>query len=652
MLPLPCPRITASAAGEVRDCGVGQGQHASRVGQGGGQGVRCVNYSSQCAFNQVDVVRAPGPTIYLFSVDSYTLLTRTRAAHLFNTRIHTIAEPPPKGLPTPFAIVVSGTARSITLCATSPELASAWATYLSGVADASVQKQLADYAAAQAALAAPAAAAGAGDAAAASSAAYVDPVQPLAGWLEVSSPDAKYSPTPFMKLYARLDPSSRLLLFFNSAGMEPGTEKAVVDLLSAVLYNEYPQLASPSAVPVPVPPQPSAPAFWLQVEDEGIFGPGPGRAPATTLVAESAEACATWIAAIAAACDPSTMKQASEEEKAAAPVLSTALLHSQRGAGIFNALGSTLERKVIVHPASKTLTLYTDARGVKPAVVLRLAAEHGVRFDFRCDEKGPANKAFGCLKVRVAIFSMLAVASWQCVLLLLTVASGAGVSVLSSTPASASLAVGSCAGLSAFIVLLHRVPRHPSYNVCVYGPTCINSPLLLPPPTRPTECLNQHQPSISIALALFTLYTADGDLCASPWQRGCHPDPHLQDAQPRRLLRLGRCARGAVKRRRVCASEDVHTRGIAAAKIYSDDWVDSAPDSCEAAAGSRAPEQGSLLRPWRHPGSGPPDAWAFLLRSSHRIVTSSEFLLLSATLYTIIPVRLCCRLNLTIIRPV
>jgi hypothetical protein len=210
------------------------------------------------------------------------------------------------------------------------------------------------------------------------------------GWLDVSTPDGR----SFTRLYAALEPESRLLIFFSSENKEAGSERAVVDMLSAALFPELPPIHG-----APQPPTPSSPAFWLQVEEDGIFGPGPGRVAVTALVAESPEDLERWIGVLDAACDAQTMRQQTEEEKAGAPVLSTTLLHQMKNAGFFNSLGSVLERKVIVHPASKTLTVYTDAGGSKAAAVLRLSAA-GVKFDFRCDEKSP-QRNFGNLKVEI-----------------------------------------------------------------------------------------------------------------------------------------------------------------------------------------------------------------------------------------------------------
>ena len=88
-----------------------------------------------------------------------------------------------------------------------------------------------------------------------------------------------------------------------------------------------------------------------------------------------------------------------EDEKAHAPILSTALLHNQIGAGFFSPLNSVAERKVIVVPAKKQLSIHTDVSGVKVATVLELHAE-GVRFVFACDLKSP-QAAFGNLHIEI-----------------------------------------------------------------------------------------------------------------------------------------------------------------------------------------------------------------------------------------------------------
>jgi len=126
---------------------------------------------------------------------------------------------------------------------------------------------------------------------------------------------------------------------------------------------------------------------------------GKDRAVCTAVCTTTEEAREEWINVLNHACDPATMRQQSEEEKALAPVLSTTLLHNQKNVGMFNSLGSVVERKVIVHPASKKLTIFTDAAGTKGAVVLDLSAQ-GVQFNFRCDERSP-RKDFGNLKVEI-----------------------------------------------------------------------------------------------------------------------------------------------------------------------------------------------------------------------------------------------------------
>jgi hypothetical protein len=260
------------------------------------------------------------------------------------------------------------------MCATSPELAASWTEYLQAVASGKVAAALA--------------------AAAPSSGRPTSNRAQIPGYegaVEASSADGR----SWSRLHALLEPESRLLLFFSSPSKDAGTEVAVVDMLSAVVFTTQPGINNP-----PQPQTPSTPTFWIQVEDaDGIYGPGAKHVGCTAISLSSEEELHRWLNVLNAACDPQTMVQQSEAEKAAAPVLSTTLLHNMKGAGLFNSLGSVLERKVIVHPASKTLTVYSNAAGSKAAAVLKLSAV-GVQFHFRCDEKSP-QKNFGHLKIEI-----------------------------------------------------------------------------------------------------------------------------------------------------------------------------------------------------------------------------------------------------------
>ena len=88
----------------------------------------------------------------------------------------------------------------------------------------------------------------------------------------------------------------------------------------------------------------------------------------------------------------------SEEGKANEPILSTSLLHNQLGAS-FSSLGSVVERKVVVVPAKKQLSIYSDVMGTKLAAVLELSDER-VRIVFHCDDRSP-QPAFSNLRVEI-----------------------------------------------------------------------------------------------------------------------------------------------------------------------------------------------------------------------------------------------------------
>jgi len=225
------------------------------------------------------------------------------------------------------------------------------------------------------------------------------------GWLEVSTPDGRAG--SFERLWAQLEPASRLLLLFRSEAKAPGSERAVVDMLSADIFDVFPT-PDQNVLNAPQPPSPSAQIFWLTVEDAAnpdgtsisVFGRGPGRtATCTALVCASAEDKAGWLLSLAQARDSNTMHMPSEEEKANAPILSTSLLHNQLGASFFSSLGSVVERKVIVVPAKKQLSIYSDVKGTKLAAVLELSADC-VRFVFHCDDRSP-QPAFSNLRVEI-----------------------------------------------------------------------------------------------------------------------------------------------------------------------------------------------------------------------------------------------------------
>ena len=296
-----------------------------------------------------------------------------------------LLSPAPRGVPTQWTIQVESPSRRMLLCAFSEDDAQSWLQYLEGVASGAVRGALA----------------GGG------AAAPVDyGVEAREGWLEVSSPDGRAG--SFVRLWAQLDPASRLLLLFKSEAREPGSERAVVDCLSMDVFEAFPTPDAGGIAAAPQAPSPSAHAFWLAVEDaadpEGsttsVFGKGPGRtASCSAVVCASAEERAAWLGCLGRARDDRTMHMPSEEQKAAAPILSMSLLHNQVGAGFFSALGSVAERKVIVVPAKKQLSVYGDAKGTSVRAVLELNDER-VRFVFACDDRSPL-PAFGNLRIEL-----------------------------------------------------------------------------------------------------------------------------------------------------------------------------------------------------------------------------------------------------------
>ena len=103
-------------------------------------------------------------------------------------------------------------------------------------------------------------------------------VEAREGWLEVSTADGK--PGSFTRLWAQLDPASRLLLLFTSEKKETGSERAVVDMLSTDLFDTYPT-PDVGVSSAPLPPRKDAACMWLQVEDPAnpansmsVFGRG------------------------------------------------------------------------------------------------------------------------------------------------------------------------------------------------------------------------------------------------------------------------------------------------------------------------------------------------------------------------------------------
>ena len=275
-----------------------------------------------------------------------------------------------------FALVIKAKEREMIMCAFSEEDLSSWIRYLEAAANGVIKQT---------------------DKSAMSTDDYVKKfgVKPVQGWLSISSPDGK---STFTNYFCELDPSSRLVFVFTKESKAPGTECGCVDMLASDVFDFYPT-EEQRVISAPQAPQPSSNAFWIAVEDrsEGasedastsVFGKGPGRiASSSCLVADTPEQLKEWLTCLAQARDSGTMVALTEEERSAAPILSSTLLHCQPDAGFFSALSAPGERKVIIVPQRKQMSVYTDAKGQKVAAVLELSVE-GVVFTFGCSSNTP-----------------------------------------------------------------------------------------------------------------------------------------------------------------------------------------------------------------------------------------------------------------------
>jgi len=194
--------------------------------------------------------------------------------------------------------------------------------------------------------------------------------------------------TALKKTILVLDPDSRLLLLFDDNERLAGSERAVVDMLSANVTTEPPE-GSP-----PIPEDFAPFAMWISVDSYGVYGPPKGKNDqawaSTAVITSSVAERDVWLACLAAACDPTTVVQLQDESKAAAatsnPLVVPTMLHQQLKAGFFSSLGSALERKIVLDTAETTLTIYNNSVGSKVVVILKLTAP-GVRIDFACDDK-------------------------------------------------------------------------------------------------------------------------------------------------------------------------------------------------------------------------------------------------------------------------
>ena len=210
----------------------------------------------------------------------------------------------------------------------------------------------------------------------------------------MSTPDGRAG--SFVRLWAQLDPGSRLLLLFKSEAKEAGSERAVVDMISTDLFDAFPTPGQ-NAQNAPKAPSLWSHAFWLAVEDPadpfnatvGVFGRVAGHAfTCSALVCDSAEDKAGWLLSLARASDQETMRKQTEDDIFRTPILSMSLLHNQLGASFFSRLRSIVERKVNVVLANKQLNIYSDVLGTMLVRVLDLEDER-TRIVFACNDRSP-----------------------------------------------------------------------------------------------------------------------------------------------------------------------------------------------------------------------------------------------------------------------
>ncbi len=218
---------------------------------------------------------------------------------------------------------------------------------------------------------------GGGGGAAAPSAAVAASFISREGFLEVSSQNGE----GWDRHWVSLCPHSRLLLFFNSQTKLPGTERAAFDMLSATLH-ETPPPGAPIVRGV-------VPAFWLSLENNGVYGPIKDgvQSPATAVVAADPDERAGWLRALTMAMDPSTMTGGGGGgggAAAAAPQPSFSLMHVQRNANFLVSLGYPAERSVALNHDERTLCLWGDSKKKNLAAVLHLDAPN-VKIDFGCE---------------------------------------------------------------------------------------------------------------------------------------------------------------------------------------------------------------------------------------------------------------------------
>ncbi len=196
------------------------------------------------------------------------------------------------------------------------------------------------------------------------------------GFLEVSTQNGE----GWDRHWVSVCPHSRLLLFFASKTKAPGTERAAFDMLSSTLH-ETPPPGAPMVRGV-------VPAFWLSLDNSGVYGQRGGQAtPATAVVASDPDDRARWLQSLTMAMDPSTMAATGGSTGASGArtsQLSFSLWHFQRNAGFLVSLGYPAERSVALNHEERTLCLWPDNKKKNLAAVLYLDSPN-VKIDFGCE---------------------------------------------------------------------------------------------------------------------------------------------------------------------------------------------------------------------------------------------------------------------------
>jgi len=208
----------------------------------------------------------------------------------------------------------------------------------------------------------------------------------LSGMVEVSTSDGE----KFKTLYVILDPPSRLLLFFDSPNATPGEERAVVDMLSALVF---------AAPPPGAPHVANAHCCWVAGEGgNGVFGVGKGGSPSppSALVFARKSQQEEWYRELTRACQATGMSGSVDPP-------GRTLLHCHAQAGLFSSLRSPTERWVELNPGEQTLVVHESADSLAVARVLKLGADD-VKIGFSCEERGMV-RGWGNFRIEVTAMS-------------------------------------------------------------------------------------------------------------------------------------------------------------------------------------------------------------------------------------------------------